>query len=449
MIDLHKTTLSYSGIKALLHSPDHFIQYKTVRSEPTAAMRFGSAFDRFLLEGVPPLILPEGINLRTNEGKAQNEKIEAEAAAQHREVVTIEDMKKMQDMKASVLEHPVAKELMALPGKAQAEEFLEYTPVKGKAPVMLHVKRDWYCDETEDPVIVDLKTCKSADQEEISRAIANLKYYIQAMIYMMPDMARGLLPEFRFLFVETEAPYGVQVVALDVPWMMKAQEDIEAACKTFVAWRDGQLWWTGYSDRTVTLSMPGYLANKKGNMGGTICPANMKVQPPKPAEQGAVVTQPNNERPIAEQSKATEPVPPVPAPQTTAPAETPQESEKKRKERSDKGKPRTKITDDAPKMPEAHDETPPPPSVPSATAENAPQGKRGDEAIVGNGFLDKSSVHRVAIWDGLLDRGAKIWANDYALREDVIKAEHLCQKPFMRWRDADIAWFEQTMGVPS
>lgn len=286
MSDLKNTTLSYSGIKAMLKSIDHFIAYKTTKTEPTDDMRFGSAFDRYLLEGIPPLIMPKGINLKTNDGKAQRNALQAEAVKENRELVKVEDMTRLQEMKAAVMAHPVARSLMELPATAQHEDFFDYD-MKGTSPITLHRKMDWYFGEAEEPVIVDLKTIKSADIEEITRSIASLKYYIQAAVYMAPELAAGRLPDFHFLFVETEAPFGVQVVDLHPDWIIKGQEEIEFACRRFAAWRDGKLQWTGYSDKAVTVDMPNWLNYKKKNEGGTVSAKPKKGKPatdaPKPA----------------------------------------------------------------------------------------------------------------------------------------------------------------------
>lgn len=421
MIDLNTTTLSYSGIKEILKSCDHFIRYKTERSEPTAAMRLGSAFDRYLLEGVPPLIMPEGINLRTNEGKAQKAALEEEAKQEKRELVSVEDMARLMAMKESVMRHPVARSYLEMPGETQKEVTIDYQPFQEYAPVRLHMKMDRYIDETQDPTIIDLKTCASADIDDITRAIANLKYYIQATVYSIPDMMRAMMPDFRFLFVETAPPYGVQMVSLSPAWIDKGMEDVHFAVKRFSQWLAGQIGWTGYSDHTVTIDMPSYLRNKERNAGCAILPpGTIKVQPGHslPVEQGATEALPSTPKDPEQTAE------PSPAP-ASAVAPT---------KRSDKGRPRS------PRKP-AHDVDAPnpgqePPQSPAATA----TGSR-----VGDAILDLHDRQRVNIYDSLLADSSFDTEVDFKVAIGLFESQ--CGTPFMRWSRAHIDAFAEQIGI--
>lgn len=439
--DATNWTLSYSGVKAMLKSVDHFVHYKTVPSEPTDAMRIGSAFDRYLLEGVEPIVLPDGINRKTNEGKALFASYHEKAKTEKRQVVTSDEFSMLKDMKASVLAHPIAGSMITAPGTVQREFSIPYSPDFGGPKVILHGMMDKYIPATSGrcPYVLELKTCPSADIQEIERAIVNFGYYIQAMMYRFPDLADGVIAEFRLIFVETKAPYGVQVIALDEGWYEKAMADIDLAARRLIAYQSGKLTWTGYSEKTVTISMPNYMGYKMRNAGGTVAPAPRKTSPsavpPPPGGDGATgASAPAEITPAADTTAApTSPSEPQPPETTTKP----------RKERSDKGKPRGP----KPLLPPASEETPPPIPEPPLPPACATEGNGGGDSRIGKAFLDKTNSMRVAIWDALLERGAKRWPVEQAFRCEIATAECLIQKPFAEWGQVEIDWFASTNGI--
>jgi hypothetical protein len=412
-------TISYSGIKELLKSIDHFIRYKTVRSEPSDAMRFGTAFDRYLLEGVEPIVLPEGINLRTNEGKAQKAALQEQAAAENREIVTADDMTRLRAMKEAVYRHPTAGGIIEMPRQTQSEFFLAHP---SHPSVTLHGKRDIYITEFPEPIIVDLKTCRSATTDEIRKAIGNLQYYIQAYLYMLPDICNGHCPEFKFLFVETEAPYGVQVVELTPAWYDLAAKEVEHACRRWVAWKEGRIVQTGYSDRTITVDMPVYLGYKELPAGPTIYPTRVLPVDTSPAGEPEAVSTPQ-EQPTQKAGDS-----PSPASEHTASAPIPT----KRKERADKGTQRKKKTV--------------PLSEPSETKEtpSAPPAVRYEG--VGLAKLDLYNADEVRVWDNMLEHGP--WATENAMRCAVVDFEVANATPYSMWTAEMHSAFRAQYGIP-
>lgn len=441
-------TLSYSGIKALLKSVDHFILYKTKPSEKSDSMRIGSAFDRFLLEGVAPIIMPAELSRTTKEGKAKFAELTEQAEKEGKQVVSFSEMVDLSAMLVSVMAHPVAGSMIKAEGKPQNEFTLRYSPDLDGQFVTLHGKMDKHIPASgkKPEFIVELKTCASADIQDIERAIVNFGYYIQAMMYRFPSIATGKFAEYRMIFVETKAPFGVQVIALDEGWYEKAMADIDLAARRLIAYQSGKLNWTGYSDKTITISMPNYLAYKPRNAGATApaqAPKPSTACPPSSREE----TTADAPAPLPPEKQA-EPASPHLAPanvgaSASSTAPTPEEP-RKRRERSDKGKPR------GPRIaPPASDTAEPKPSTPEpeAPAAEAKQDTIPKDPRVGKAILDKSSHIRVAVWDNLLERGSKRWQTEQIFKCEIGVSECLIQKPFMDWTQSEIEWFATSHGI--
>jgi hypothetical protein len=118
--------------------------------------------------------------------------------------------------------------------------------------------------------IWDIKTTQDASDEACRRTIVNMGYDIQEPFYRRAMASvLGVSPteiKFTFLFVETSAPYAVNIVRLDPDWQMAGDIDVNRAVKT---WGDCLLAneWPGYAEspyrqEVKTLSAPAYRMNR-------------------------------------------------------------------------------------------------------------------------------------------------------------------------------------------
>lgn len=107
--------------------------------------------------------------------------------------------------------------------------------------------------------IDDLKTTRSSVHPlALARTVFNSGYDVQAAFYLRGLKAlTGKTAEFRFVFVETEAPHAITVVNLSPAALALADEKVEHAITT---WREclrtGD--WPGYPSRVATLDAPAW-----------------------------------------------------------------------------------------------------------------------------------------------------------------------------------------------
>ena len=117
-------------------------------------------------------------------------------------IVSLSDMKKLQDMRASVLAHPLMASLL-VDGNAEVSFFLEGT-FKCR------------CDYLKDNVIIDIKTTGNID--DIERTVVKYRYHVQAGLYKhIVETITHEHHEFVFCFVGKNIDretYPVQVFSL-------------------------------------------------------------------------------------------------------------------------------------------------------------------------------------------------------------------------------------------
>jgi exodeoxyribonuclease VIII len=259
--DYHRhSAVSKSHLDQIAKSPLHYwaryLDPNRVIPEPTPAMAIGSAVHTHVLEldqwDARYVTAPEGINRRTNAGKAEWEAFET--ASTGRTVLSRTDAELVMRMGHSVFRHPAAAMLLAMPGKAETTHMWtdEATGLQCKC------RPDWLTDDGS--LIVDLKTTEDASPAGFRKSIGNFRYFVQAAWYLDGiERATGKRPEqFLFLCVEKRAPFACAVYAADAEMIQigaeAAARDLEvlATCKAANAW-------PGYSDQIETISLPPWM----------------------------------------------------------------------------------------------------------------------------------------------------------------------------------------------
>jgi hypothetical protein len=173
---------------------------KTAVDEETDAQRMGALVHRFLLEEDTTRdafhIKPAGMNFATKDGKAW--KLEHSDLP----IIDADEHAAIHSMRAAVWAHPVARRFLK---GAKTEQCLFGTDDKGtlrKARLdILHETGDY---------LPDLKTCISASEKEISKAVDAFGYYRQAAYYLDLCALLGIEKKaFVLICVEKTPPFDV------------------------------------------------------------------------------------------------------------------------------------------------------------------------------------------------------------------------------------------------
>lgn len=229
-----------STMKHFVRSPRHYQYFSTAQSPRTTAMEFGTMFHTFIFEpGVfakSYILIDEeqrpdkkhGMSAKENAG--WKEHLQQLAQAQGGGTYTMDDLEKMEAMKASILENPIAAQLLAEEGQHEFTAIWNYVAEyfsPGRGTVMKAIEVKVRLDKLipisslNRKVIVDLKTTDNGDPDVYDRKAWELNYHRAGAIYTDTVGA----DDFYLIVVEKDAPYVACVYLIDESLIMKGRHD--------------------------------------------------------------------------------------------------------------------------------------------------------------------------------------------------------------------------------
>lgn len=255
-------SLSVSGAKLLLppSCPAKFREYMDTERKPKKEWDFGHVAHHVVLgKGAEFKVLDPAVHGLKADGTPSDKptatgawkKAADDARKRGLTPIHVDDHAKAEQMAARVLTHPAAFELFR---DGDAEVALYHTdPETG---VRLRGRVDWLQPNGD---LVDYKTSTTANPAELVRKFWSLGYFMQAAWYRDLVIALGLAenPRFRFVAQEKEPPFVVTVVEYDDDAIAEGQRLNREAIRLYVQCTERDEW-PGYSDDTVTISLPGW-----------------------------------------------------------------------------------------------------------------------------------------------------------------------------------------------
>lgn len=116
-----------------------------------------------------------------------------------------------------------------------------------------------------DRVVVDLKTCASADRCSVSNALAEYGYHMQmALIGMGIEAVTGEAPgndDYVLVFVEKKAPYAVSIRPIDPEAIWYGRRQLRRAIDTFARCIESGDW-PGYDSDLATACLPKFYQDR-------------------------------------------------------------------------------------------------------------------------------------------------------------------------------------------
>lgn len=260
--DYHSNpALGSSGLKLLNKSPAHYyaryLDPNREPDEPTPAMKLGTATHMAVLEpekfAATYVVVPEGIDKRSNAGKAFFAEIESSGKCP----IKPDEMKQIQGMADSVHSHKVMRLLMSLDHQVEVSMFWidQATGVTCKLRPDLMVPP---CSQFRNGLVADLKTTTDASPEEFARTAWNSEMHLQAAWYtdgFMETYGTNEPPLFLWLAAEKGQPFARQFYSASRQLIEYGRReyrrlvDLYAQCQ-----RTNQ--WPGYSEKVSELALP-------------------------------------------------------------------------------------------------------------------------------------------------------------------------------------------------
>lgn len=237
--------ISKSGLDQIAKSPLHYQNWLNTRVAPTAAMAFGSAVHTMVLEydsfDDRYILMPEGLNRRTNAGKEAAAEIEASGKT----ILTQSDYDKCRYIFDSIHRHPTASDIFS-------EGRSEVSVMANVQGIVVKGRTDWF----RQGILADLKTTQDASPEEFARSVAKYRYHVQDAVYTdLFDRNSELIHNFFFIAVETSAPYAVKVYELDEQAKEVGRKLYDRDLQTYIRCSERNEW-PGYEEGVTALALP-------------------------------------------------------------------------------------------------------------------------------------------------------------------------------------------------
>lgn len=257
--------LSASGTKRIMQSPMHYRYDREHPTEPTDAMLIGTALHCAVLEperfADDVIVIPGDAPRRpaarsVNAKKPSVETLDAlafwrdfDGRAAGKTVLKQEAFEKVQYMAAAVMRHPVYETYLC---EGEAEYSMLWEDARLRIPCKCRF--DYL---RPDGIALDLKSCQDASADGFARSVAQFKYHWQAAFYNNghEHVRDESLRAFLFIAVESVAPYGCAVYALEPNAIAYGLNRVEEAMLLYRQVRETG-YWRGYSEQIQPLRLP-------------------------------------------------------------------------------------------------------------------------------------------------------------------------------------------------
>lgn len=251
--------ISKSGLDLVARSPLHYwAAYLDPARKPREEkphFTFGTAVHTAVLEPETFLdryvIVPEGIDRRTKDGKAEYAVLQAQAEEKGADLLPYADFDKAMAIKAACHVHPMAKQIFR-DGVAEQSVFW----VDEETGVLCKCRPDWLLGG-ENPAILDLKTTQDASPMGFMRSAYTYRYHVAAAWYLDGlEAATGQKPDvFMFLAVEKEAPYAPAFYYADDGMLAAGRAEYRRLLRIYAECVNANSW-PGYNTKLQPLSLP-------------------------------------------------------------------------------------------------------------------------------------------------------------------------------------------------
>lgn len=236
--------LSFSSIKAFLNSPQDFVRYKTSKKEPTQAMVIGKAIHCKILE--PDKFDEQYMVLVADRRTTVGKEAYAKAIESGKEILSQEDMTKINNMYNVVMNNPVSRGI--LDSITETEVKIEF---KEEGFDILG-----YIDGRSDKINLELKSTSKPEPREFHKEIINRGYHVQQAIY-------GVASPNRSHVIIAFDEFNVSVHILSDELLQHGYKEFKRALSDIKMCQDLDLWNCSYDfkapDGYFTVELPAWL----------------------------------------------------------------------------------------------------------------------------------------------------------------------------------------------
>ena len=202
--------ISRSELFQIAKSPMHFKYAKENPTEKSAALTFGAACHKYVLEKdefFNEYVIAPQVDRRTKAGKEEYQAFLAECG--DREVISSDDYDTIVDMADAIRSNKAASELLYAEGAKYEQSFFWTDNMTGEA---VKCRPDAMVEVNGKKYIIDYKTTASCADGQFERSARKYGYKLQAGMYR-EGVFQNTLDDYGFIFIaqEKDAPYAVRI----------------------------------------------------------------------------------------------------------------------------------------------------------------------------------------------------------------------------------------------
>lgn len=238
-----------SALWEIRKSPMHY-QYAITHPRPeTAALAFGSAAHKYILETddfLNEYVLAPECDRRTKEGKALWNQFQAELASTGKASLSISDYTTIEEMNEAVLRNPTAAALLKT---GRHEVPIQW--VDTKTGELCKCRVDCLTEWCGEKYIVDYKTTTSCEEGHFERSCRTYGYKLQAAMYL-EGIFNETFDTYKFAFVaqEKNPPYAVRVYFCDQGFIDEGMDQFRELIGLYHECKQAG-YWPGYADKEL------------------------------------------------------------------------------------------------------------------------------------------------------------------------------------------------------
>lgn len=247
--------ISKSGLSLVGQSPLHYwnayLNPKRESRSETPAQILGSAIHCMVLE--PHIFnsiyaIPPEINRRAKAGKEEWAKWQDDN--QGKILLQQDQMEIIKQASESVMSHKLAKAYLSH-GTAE-ESFYWEDEMTGE---LCKCRPDYNRDD----ILIDLKTTADASHKAFARTVVNFNYHVSDAFSCegYEAVTGNKAKAYKFIVVETKAPFGVAIYDLDDAAKLRGREILRRELDLFAQCSRSNVW-PGYSESSEVLTLPNY-----------------------------------------------------------------------------------------------------------------------------------------------------------------------------------------------
>jgi len=251
--------VSKSDLTLFQRSPAH---YKAKdQKKDTKPMVIGGAFHTAVLQpevyAKKYIVMPEGITKVHKAGKIICE----EAEEKDQIVLSWADSTIVSDMQKAIKAHETASRLLSFNGYSEISGFW----VDERTGLDCKLRADRI--DSDNRIIIDLKSTIDARLEPFTRQLATLKYHWQGSHYLngVSKITGIEHTDFVIIAIEKEPPYAIAVYRLDDAMIYLGNEELKILLDEFRECKERDEW-PAYPIEMHNISMPEYYL-KRANLG--------------------------------------------------------------------------------------------------------------------------------------------------------------------------------------